>query len=151
MLVILKCKHCGTTFPIQIDTFYNASIKCSKCYTTLDNHYKQRLFDITDNLESLNNFMDKFSIIGLTDAQPQSHIFENLAHLESLYMNADKNSKALIENIIDDIYLLSRSPLGRSDLKELTAIYQHIHKLYINKCNFENNSLIEKTLNSSID
>lgn len=143
MLVTLKCNHCGTSFTIKIDSFYNSSVKCTKCYTTLDHQHKQRLYDITDNLDSLNRFMNKFSIISITNDQHQKHIFDDLTNIESLYMNADKNSKALIESIVDDIYLLSRSPLERNDIKELASIYQSIHNLFMEKCNFENDSIIE--------
>lgn len=129
MLVILRCKHCGTSFSINFNNFYNDDIECRNCRTTLYRPHKQRLFDITDNLETLARLIDNFDIVGLTNNQDKNRMSEDLIHLQSLHRNADKNSKVLIEHIIDDVYTLCLSPLICGDLKELANIYESIHSL----------------------
>ena len=148
MLVILKCKECNTTFQVRIDNFFDHNIKCTKCYSTLEPFHKQRLFDIADNLIGLNNFMNRFSAIGITEAHSKSYMLENLSSLDSSYLASDKESKLLLEKIVDVVYLLTRSALESNDLQELNSIYEYLQKLHSDKCGLKNAAIIQSLLNS---
>lgn len=151
MLVLFKCKHCDTTFPVRLEAFSVDIIKCPKCSFPLEERIKNRLYELTSIINSLNNTMNDFTILELTESSEQKYILEDFSHLDELYIKADKNSRALFAQILDNLYLITRSSLERGDLKELASTYEYIHKYFLEKCHFKEQIIKDLLLNSPTD